>query len=211
MKINFLVFIFLCCKNIFAKSLRDWENEINQSSDWEIKIFLCPSGVIFIPIWVDNSAKEFYLDGWELWVNKWWLELVEKVKKRIPPGAMTHFLSIWIYLFFRSCKSSKAATPKKSKRSILSELAGSPSKSAKAWKDSMKVGLHDLQKPKLRLDPTIFDQLMTSPEKKLKNRTLEGTNSVSEENSVSQTDQTEKDSGLIPSTGRVSLWLIGLD
>ena len=75
----------------------------------------------------------------------------------------------------------------------------------------MKVGLHDLQKPKLRLDPTIFDQLMTSPEKKLKNRTLEGTNSVSEENSVSQTDQTEKDSGLIPSTGRVSLWLIGLD
>ena len=71
----------------------------------------------------------------------------------------------------------------------------------------MKVGLHDLQKPKLRLDPTIFDQLMTTPEKKLKNQTLEETNLVSEKVSVPPTDQTEKDSGLVPSTGRVSLWV----
>ena len=115
---------------------------------------------------------------------------------------------IFMNIPFRRCKStSKAMTPKKSKRSLMSELAGSPSSSAAAWKESMANGLQETRKPKLSLDPSVFEELLTTPERKLKERTsLEKTAEVLEKGQLTQEDQKESVSCLVPSTGRVSLW-----
>ena len=122
---------------------------------------------------------------------------------------MTSFFIIYEYTFFRRSQTSKAATPKKVKKASLAELARSPATSAEAWRSSIQEGLKDpVSKPRLVLDDTVFSQLLTTPERKIK----DGKNSlktklVLNENSKVSEIQKEKCSGLNVSTGRVSLWL----
>ena len=87
-------------------------------------------------------------------------------------------------------------------------MARSPSTSAEAWRSSVQEGLQiPFQKPRLCLDDTVFSQLLTTPERKIKNgKNSEKTKAVLDDFSKVSDIQTEEASGLKVSTGRVSLW-----
>ena len=92
----------------------------------------------------------------------------------------------------------------------LSDVASSPSASAAAWKDSFKNCLQDeFRKPRLCLDDTVLDSLLSSAEKRLKSgKKSNEVKLASEELSKVPQVQTGEASGLDVSAGRVSLWEI---
>ena len=95
------------------------------------------------------------------------------------------------------------------KKSSLSEIVASPSASAASWKESFTNCLQEpFRKPRLCLDESVFDSLLSSAEKRLKSgKKSDVTKAVSDELSKDPQVQTESVSGLGVSAGRVSLWV----
>lgn len=102
-------------------------------------------------------------------------------------------------------------TPKRAKKSALSELAKSPSCSATSWKESFEQGLQGpIRKPKLSLDDTVLESMLSSTEKKNKSgKKLGEIAEISNKLPAIPEIQMEQGSSLNASAGRVSLWVKG--
>ena len=165
-----------------------------------------------------KALKSNFLDFIESMSQAMMTRTSQKAKKSVSTRYDVICLSFSMNIPFRRSKSSKAATPKRPKMNglSLSELAGSPSTSASAWKDSFNEGLRSNEgirskklKSKLVLDDSVFAPLLSTPEKDLKKgKDLEKVGSVLEESFAVPEIQAEAASVMDVSAGRVSLWVI---
>ena len=94
----------------------------------------------------------------------------------------------------------------------MAELARSPSSSATSWKKSFEQGLQvPAPKPKLKLDDTVLESMLSSTEKKNKSGKILGeVEETSNKLPAVPEIQMEQGSSLNVSAGRVSLWVKGL-
>lgn len=160
-------------------------------------------------VWVDCGAKEHVFRRFEISMSQQMMTRTTRNAKKSSSTRYDVIIYHYEYTFsLRRAKSSKAATPKKMKKSSLSEIVASPSASANSWKESFDNCLQEpFRKPRVCLDESVFDSLLSSAEKRLKSgKKSDETKLVSNDLSKNPQVQSEMVSGLDVSAGRVSLW-----